>query len=61
MLETRANTTFIKLPPALHRAIPGGCQCPYCKAHPARAPAWDTLASDGKTSWTVHYPQLGEG
>lgn len=60
MIETRESTTFIRLPDSLQRPITGGCQCSYCKAHPAKAPAWDTLASDGKTSWTVHYPELGE-
>lgn len=59
-LEARAGTTFIKLPAGLQREIPGGCQCAYCKAHPAKPPKWDTLASDGNSSWTVHYPELGK-
>jgi hypothetical protein len=60
MLEKRANTTFIKLPVNLQKEITGGCQCSYCKAHPTKTPVWDTLATDGKTSWTVHYPELGK-
>ncbi len=58
MIETRAKTTFITLPETLARPIDGGCQCPYCKSHPNHVPAWDVLASDGKKSWTVHYPEL---
>jgi len=59
MLEKRDTTTFIKLPEPLQREIVGGCQCNYCKAHPAKPPRWDVVATDGKTSWTVHYPELG--
>jgi hypothetical protein len=57
MLETRKGTTFIRLPLSLQRPI-ADCQCPYCKGHPANPPMWDTLATDGETSWTVHYPEL---
>ncbi len=56
-----SGTVFVKLPPALCRAIDGGCQCHYCKAHPAKTPQWDTLAmrEDGSgDSWPVHYPEL---
>ena len=60
VLEKRADTTFVRLPVPLQKAITGGCQCAYCKAHPMEAPRWDVLASDGKTSWTVHYPELGK-
>lgn len=58
--ERRVNTTFVKLPVSLQREIVGGCQCNYCKAHPAKTPVWDALATDGETSWTVHYPELGK-
>jgi hypothetical protein len=60
MLEKRDNTTFVKLPVSLQQEITGGCQCSYCKSHPTKSPRWDTLATDGKTSWTVHYPDLGK-
>jgi hypothetical protein len=53
------QTTFIKLPENLRRPITGGCQCPFCKAHPHLIPQWDTLASGRRgLAWTVHYPEL---
>ena len=58
MLKVRNGTTFIRLPAKLRLPILGGCQCPHCKAHPANTPEWDTLASDGESSWTVHFPDL---
>jgi hypothetical protein len=54
---TKAFTTFVSLPVPLQRPITGGCQCAFCKAHPNRPPMWDTLATDGVDSWTVHYPE----
>lgn len=59
MLEKRADTTFVRLPVPLQKEITGGCQCTFCKAHPHKKPAWDVLATDGKISWAVHYPELG--
>jgi hypothetical protein len=50
-------TMFIPLPTRLRRPITGGCECPFCKAHPHQQPMWDTLATDGKESWTIHYPE----
>ena len=55
------ETLFVALPPDLQRTIDGGCQCGYCKTHPAATPKWDTLAIDAKAqrhTWTVHYPEL---
>lgn len=58
-IETRGDTVFVPLPPRLHAAIAGGCQCPYCKRHPERTPMWDTLATaEGCAPWVVHYPEL---
>lgn len=59
MIKVREGTTFVKLPPHLQKEITGGCQCAFCKSHPNKTPTWDVLATDGKTSWTVHYPELG--
>ena len=60
-LLQRDKTIFVALPYALQRAIPGGCQCPHCKADPLATPRWDTLAIDADNpmhTWTVHYPEL---
>ena len=58
----RGNTIFVALPKAIQQPINGGCQCPYCKAHPNDYPMWDTLAicADDKHghTWTVHYPDM---
>lgn len=60
----RRDTIFIALPAPLQIPIEGGCDCPYCKAHPDRIPAWDTLAVPAKpgvkpdTAWTVHNPEF---
>jgi hypothetical protein len=53
-------TFFARLPENAKRAIDGGCQCAFCKAHPDKTPAWDTLAvdPDSCTAWTVHYPEM---
>lgn len=55
----RKDTTFIRLPANAQTKIKGGCQCPYCKDHPHREPMWDTVATDGNSVWTVHYPDMG--
>lgn len=55
------ETLFVALPAELRRPIDGGCNCPYCKSHPSKTPAWDTLAIDTaaeRRTWTVHYPEL---
>lgn len=55
------NTVFIALPAELRRPIEGGCQCVWCRRHPALTPSWDTLAvgrTDGGYAWTVHYPEF---
>lgn len=55
------DTLFVPLPQLIQREIEGGCSCDFCKAHPDKIPAWDTLAlaasGEGHT-WTVHYPEL---
>jgi len=55
------STLFVPLPVEAQRPIEGGCGCGYCKSHPDKLPAWDTLAIDAKAeqrTWTVHYPEL---
>ena len=58
------GTLFVPIPKELAQDIPGGCDCPYCKAHPNETPKWDCLAlpakPEAKTShvWTVHYPGI---
>ncbi len=54
------TTIFIPLPKEQHRPINGGCGCVYCKEHPGKIPAWDTLAvnPDCERTWTVHYPEI---
>jgi hypothetical protein len=54
------GTVFLPLPNEWQRPIKGGCQCPYCHAHPERPPMWDTLAGhpDTRHTWLVHYPDL---
>ena len=62
-METRKDgTTFIPLPHTMRKPITGGCQCPYCHAHPHQIPMWDTLAGhpDERYSWVVHYPELSK-
>jgi hypothetical protein len=56
----RSTTVYIRIPEALAVPIDGGCQCAYCKAHPALVPMWDTLAvPDDRNghAWTVHMPE----
>lgn len=52
---------FVPLPQLIQREIDGGCSCAFCRKHPEKIPAWDTLAlaanGEGRT-WTVHYPEL---
>ena len=62
VLGRRGNTLWVRLPSELQRPC-GTCSCPYCKAHPAEVPMWDTLAipiappaSSQDTTWTVHLP-----
>jgi hypothetical protein len=50
--------TFVTLPYSLRKPINGGCSCDYCKDHPNATPAWDTVATDGIDSWTIHYPEM---
>lgn len=55
------DTIFVPLPAEVRKAIQGGCECSYCKAHPNETPTWDTLAIDVKChypTWTVHFPDL---
>ena len=55
------ETLFVALPLDARRTIEGGCQCPYCKAHPESKAAWDTLAmaaSGNDRTWIVHYPEI---
>lgn len=58
-ITRRGPTTFIALPIEAQTPIAGGCQCPYCKAHPTTTPMWDTLAVDDEApyAWTVHLPE----
>lgn len=49
-LIQRDQTTFVRLPAPLQSKILGGCQCPYCNAHPQLEPHWDTLATDGTSA-----------
>jgi len=64
LVETE-NEIYLRLPSELQRRVIGGCNCPYCKQHEERKPAWDTLVIPKNTpiesrwiegSWTVHMP-----
>jgi hypothetical protein len=62
-METRKDgTTFMPLPSTMHKPITGGCECPFCHAHPDKTPMWDTLAGhpDKRYTWVVHYPELAK-
>lgn len=57
------NTVWLRIPRP--QPIPGGCQCPYCKAHPEDVPLWDTLSIptnyDNRTeanAHTIHAPEF---
>ena len=54
------GTVLVALPRNMHKPIVGGCQCPFCTAHPHRVPSWDAVAShpDKPYTWIVHYPEL---
>jgi hypothetical protein len=58
--QANDGTVFVSLPDSMHRPINGGCQCPFCNAHPDLIPSWDTIAAhpDANHTWTVHYPEL---
>jgi len=61
----KRDTIYVPLPPEARRRIAGGCQCPYCRAHPERIPQWDTLALSATPlerdfTFTVHYPEIAE-
>lgn len=60
------NTVFIRLPLNISVEILGGCQCPYCEAHPDIPPRWDMLcvpfdtgeSLGGDHTWTIHMPEV---
>lgn len=55
------NTIFIAAPVEARRDIIGGCNCPYCVAHPDRVPQWDTIAvdvTDPKDATFIHHPEF---
>ena len=55
------STVFIAAPVEARKDIKGGCQCPYCLAHPDKTPQWDTIAVDAQApDWAVfvHMPEL---
>ena len=64
VIERRPGHVYMRLPAALQRPITGGCSCSFCRQHPDRTPAWDTLAittrrpqqQSADHAWTVHMP-----
>jgi hypothetical protein len=55
------NTLFLPIR-GNRRPITGGCECPFCEAHPGRPPQWDTFSIDPKTGYygEVHFPEFAE-
>jgi len=56
------DAIFVRLPEFLQRSC-DGCSCDYCKAHPDKTPAWDTLVvpircdpRKADFTYTVHMP-----
>jgi hypothetical protein len=66
VLRVWRGAVYVRIPRELARPITGGCQCDYCRAHPALVPTWDTLGvpllgQRGADTWTVHAPEWRSG
>lgn len=61
VLRTDDRSVWLRIPHEKARPVPGGCQCPWCKAHPDAIPAWDVLIvplRPGSYAVEIHGPEL---